>query len=113
MNKGIMFFFLLALFVSGTAKAWAQEKSAITVKGSELNNGVVIVDVLKAGKGYELQCNQGMPSCIPLKSGKYQMIELPRNSGMYDCRDVEVYSDPAVNPEAADKKMGEYCLTVK
>jgi hypothetical protein len=113
MKKGILFFFLLALFICGAAKAWGQEKSAITVKGSELNNGVVIVDVLKAGKGYELQCNNGMPSCTPLKSGKYQMIELPSNSGMYDCRDVEVYPDAAVNPEGADKKIGEYCLIVK
>ncbi len=113
MKKRIIFFFLLALFVFGTSKAWAQEKSAITVKSSELNNGVVIVDVLKAGKGYELQCNQGLPSCTPLKSGKYQMIELPSNSGMYDCRDVEVYPDPAAIPEGAGKKIGEYCLTVK
>ena len=113
MKKGILFFFLLALFICGAARAWAQEKSAITVKGSELNNGVVIVDVLKAGKGYELQCNSGMPSCTPLKSGKYQMIDLPTNSGMYECRDVQIYPDSAVNAEDADKKIGEYCLTAK
>ena len=111
MKKGIIFF-LLALFLSFTGKAWAQEKSAITVTGSELNNGVVIVDVLKSGKAYELQCNQGAPSCTPLKSGKYQMIELPSNSGMYECRDVEVYSDPTGNPET-NKKIGEYCLIAK
>jgi len=50
----------------------AQEKSYITVRGSELNNGVVIRDVLKAGKAYELQCNQAEPGCTTLKNGKYQ-----------------------------------------
>jgi len=109
-HKGIMFF-LLALFLSATGNVCAQEKSSITVKGTELNNGVVIVDVLKAGKAYELQCNQGAPSCIPLKSGKYQMIELPSNTGMYECKDVEIYGDPAA-PDA-DKKIGEYCLIAK
>jgi hypothetical protein len=41
------------------------------------------------------------------------MIELPSNSGMYDCRDVQVYPDLSVNPDAGDKKIGEYCLTGK
>src|ERR1017187_10511178 len=113
MKKGTIVFLLALFLLSGVGAALAQEKSAITVKGTELNNGVVIVDVLKAGKGFELQCNQGARSCTPLKSGKYQMIELPSNSGMYDCRDVEVYPDTAVNPEGADKKIGEYCLIVK
>jgi hypothetical protein len=113
MKKELLFLFLVALFVSFPTNGWAQEKSTITVKSSELNNGVLIVDVLKAGKGYELQCNQGAPNCTPLKGGKYQMIELPSNSGMYDCRDVQVYPDLSVNPDAGDKKIGEYCLTGK
>ena len=112
MKKAIMFFLLALFLLSGTGKASAQGMSTITVKGSELNNGVVIVDMLKAGKAFELQCNQGVASCTPLKSGKYQMIELPSNSGMYDCRDVQVYADLAVNPET-DKKIGEYCLIAK
>ena len=111
MKKGFMFF-VLALFLSGTGNVCAQEKSSITVKGSGVNNGVVIVDVLVAGKAYELQCNQGMPSCAPLKSGKYQMIELPTNTGMYECRDIVIYPDTAATTEA-DKKIGEYCLTAK
>jgi hypothetical protein len=113
MKRGILYFFILALFAFGAARALAQEKSAITVKSTELSNGVVIVDVLKAGKSFELQCNQGLPSCNQLKSGKYQMIELPENSGMYDCRDVQIYNDPAATPEPGDKKLGEYCLTAK
>ena len=112
MTKGLTFFLLTLLLLASAAKSLAQDKSAITVKGSELNNGVVIVDISKAGKGFELQCNHGMPNCTPLKSGKYQMIELPSNSGMYDCKDVEIYPEPTGNPEA-DKKIGEYCLTAK
>ena len=111
MKKGFLFL-LLGLFLSaGVGKAMAQEKSAITVKGTELNNGVVIVEIVKAGKVYELQCNQGAGSCTPLKGGKYQMIELPINTGMYDCKNVEVYSESPETPEA--KKIGDYCLITK
>ena len=83
--------------------------SPITVKKSELNHGVVIVQVLKAGKAFELQCNEGAQSCAKLQPGKYQLAELPKNWGLYDCKDVQVY------PESADKqddnsKLGEYCL---
>lgn len=103
---------LLVFFLFGVGKSIAQEKTAVTVKGSELNNGVVIVDLVKAGKSYELQCNQGAPSCTPLKSGKYQMVELPSNVGMYECRDVEVYVDDSSSSDTG-KKIGEYCLTAK
>lgn len=112
MKKEFTFFLLILFLLAGVGKALAQEKSTITVKGTELNNGVVIVDISRAGKGYELQCNHGAPSCTELKAGKYQMIELPSNSGMYECKDVEIYADSAVNPEA-NKKIGEYCLTAK
>jgi hypothetical protein len=95
-----------------TATVRAQEKSVITVKGSELNNGVVIVEVVKDGKALELQCNQGIPTCTQLKSGKYQMVELPHNSGMYDCRDVQVFAESSASFDA-EKKIGEYCLSEK
>ncbi len=53
---------LLVLFLSfGSAEGLAQEKSYIAVEGSNLNNGVVVVDILKTGKTYVLHCNQ----CIP------------------------------------------------
>ncbi len=110
MKKEHILFFLLALFLLfGTVELWAQEESYITVRGNELNNGVVIIDVLQAGKAYELQCNEGASSCTALKNGRYQMVELPKNFGMYDCKDVEVYAESAVNP-GKDKKLGEYCL---
>ncbi len=77
-----------------------------------MSNGVVLVDILKAAKGFDLQCNQGAPSCEHLKAGKYQMVELPANSGMYDCRDVQIFSE-SDDASDSDKKLGEYCLTDK
>jgi hypothetical protein len=113
MKMRIGFFIVLAVcLLSAAATVAAQEKSAITVKGSEMSNGVVIVDVVKGAKSYELQCNQGAPGCASLKSGKYEMIELPSNTGMYDCHDVQVFSESGGTTEA-DKKVGEYCLIEK
>ena len=89
-----------------------QEKSAITVKGTTLSNGVVVVDVMKGTKGYLMECNQGAPGCTQLKGGKYQLVELQANSGMYDCKDVQVFAEGA-DTEDSDKKLGEYCLNDK
>ncbi|MGA8837155.1 MAG: hypothetical protein WCF74_13425 [Candidatus Sulfotelmatobacter sp.] len=109
--KKIIFCMLLGLFLSfGSVEGVAQEKSYITVEGNKLNNGVIVVDILKAGKAYALQCNQGEPGCAALNNGKYQMVELPKHFGIYECKDVEIYPEEAVSPE---KKLGEYCLTEK
>lgn len=113
MRKGVVLFLLLTLFLLfGSVEVSAQEKSFITVKANELNNGVVILDVLKAGKTYQLQCNQNMSGCTTLKSGKYQMVELPKNFGMYECQDVEIYPESAMTGDK-DQKLGEYCLVQK
>jgi hypothetical protein len=115
MKKEISIFLLLALFLLfGAAEVSAQSKSHITVIRNELNNGVVILDVVKAGKAYKLQCNPGAPRCTALEDGKYMMVELPENFGLYECKDVEVYREAAVDPEKdKDKKLGEYCLVQK
>ena len=118
MNKAMVLSSLLTLFcVLCTRQVSAQEKSNITVRGSELNNSVVIMDVLKASKIYQLQCNQGAPGCTSLQNGNYLMVELPKNFGMYECRDVEVYPQAAATADTAmpdkDKKLGEYCLVEK
>lgn len=115
MKKEMSLFLLLALFfLLGAVEISAQEKSYITVRGSELNNGVVILDVVKAGKAYKLQCNQGASGCTMLSDGKYLMVELPEHFGMYECRDVEVYPESVANPEKdKDKKLGEYCMIEK
>lgn len=118
MKKATLLFFLLATFCGfGYVSSSAQEKSRITVKGSELNSGVVIVDILKASKAYQLQCNQGASGCTNLKSGNYLMVELPTNFGMYECSDVEVYPESAASQDTRaldkDKRLGEYCLIEK
>ena len=118
MKKAMVLFSLLTLFcVLCTRQVSAQEKSNITVRGSELNNGVVIMDVLKASKAYQLQCNQGAAGCTNLKNDNYLMVGLPKNFGMYECRDVEVYPQSAATSDTAlpdkDKKLGEYCLVEK
>ncbi|MGH9641561.1 MAG: hypothetical protein ACRD3Q_03980 [Terriglobales bacterium] len=110
MKKSILFSLLAIFLLFGRASA--QTTSTVTVKGSELNNGVILVDIVKDGKTYELSCNQGATSCVSLKSGKYQLIELPPNRGMYECRDVEVYADAGPGQEPT-KKLGEYCLAEK
>jgi len=113
MKNRVVLFILPALFLLfGTVDAWAQEKSYITVKGSEQNNGVVMMDVLRESKAYRLTCNQGMPGCATLKNGRYQMVELPKNFGMYECKDVELYAESAFNP-SKDRRIGEFCLEEK
>lgn len=115
MKKALLLPFLLAVFcVLGGLRASAQEKSNITVTSGELNNGVIILHVIKGEKGFELQCNQGAPACTVLKNGNYKMIELPKNFGMYECKDVEVYPESGARPDNTppdkDKKLGEYCV---
>jgi dihydroorotase-like cyclic amidohydrolase len=111
MKRTAMLSLIASFVLLGATTILSQEKSIITVKGSELNNGVVIVDVVKDGKGYDLQCNEGSGRCTALKGGKYLMVEMPKNTGMYECRDVQIYAD-GVDP-AAGKQVGEYCLVDK
>ena len=117
MKKSTVVLMLLAvLCFSGAIHLFAQEKSSITVTGSELNSGVVILDVVRGDKSFKLQCNQGAEACTALSNGKYLMIELPKNFGMYECKDVEVYPKAAASETTVPdkgKKMGEYCLIEK
>ena len=109
-----MMFVAVAFFLLwGAVAASAQEKSVvITVKGTTLSNGVVLIDIVKGGKGLDMQCNQGAPGCAQLKGGKYQLVQLPENMGMYDCKDVQIFAESADTSDA-DKKLGEYCLNEK
>jgi hypothetical protein len=93
------------------AFALAQEKSILTVKDSWVATGVVIVEAQSAGKTVELQCNQGSAQCVQLKKGNYVMLMLPKNYGMYDCQNVDIYPESA-DPENTEK-LGEYCLNTK
>lgn len=93
-------------------QVFAQERTSIKVKASEVVSGVVIVDIVRDGKALELQCNQGNSSCRTLKSGNYVMIELPNNYGMYDCKNVEIYIEDKNKPEGVELA-GKYCLIEK
>jgi hypothetical protein len=112
MKKEIGAVVLLALFVLFCAvEVSAQNKSFIAVTGNQLNSGVVILDIVKAEKTYRLECNLGASGCTALKNGKYVMVELPENFGMYECKCVEVYPEGAFDPQRdKGKKIGEYCL---
>jgi hypothetical protein len=43
-----------------------------------------------------------------VKPGEYQMVRLPKNHGMYDCQNVDLYLQTA--DTETDDKLGEYCL---
>ncbi len=108
-----VFAVLTAVFlVLATGQAFAQEKTPVKVKSSVVVTGVVIVHIQKDAKSLELQCNEGAGYCKVLQSGNYVMVELPKNYGLYDCKNVEIY---AADPDKADatEKVGAYCLIEK
>jgi hypothetical protein len=102
MRKAILF---VLLFVLGL---WAQDKAQVTVKSSQTTGGVVLIVVSENGKQLELQCTDQQAWCTSVKAGTYQMVRLPKNHGMYDCQNVDLYSASA-NVDT-DQKLGEYCL---
>ncbi len=108
--KKILWLVVIALAFTALS-AFAQDKSQIKVKGSVTVTGVVIVDISRAGKSYELQCNEGSSFCSPLKAGTYTMLELPEHYGLYDCRNVEVYRENG--DISRPDRLGEYCLITK
>ena len=111
--KKVLFLLILAVGVS----AIAEEKSTITVKNSEVSGGVVTVVAIQpaiddqAKLSLELHCNKGASACKAPEPGTYIMVRLPKNWGMYDCANVDLYS--ATADPAKDQKIGEYCLDQK
>jgi hypothetical protein len=101
---------MLILFAMALMAA-EREKSLISVKGAEVNNGVVIVNIRAAGKALELQCNKNTADCAVPDPGDYWMVRLPKNWGIYDCANVDLYPQN-LDPENG-KKFGEYCLLEK
>ncbi len=114
MKRTVSLFAVLtvAFVMLATQQAFVQEKTPVKVKSSEVVTGVVIVHVQKDAKALELQCNQGVSSCKALPSGSYLMVELPKNYGMYDCKNVEMYRGDQAKPDAAEL-IGNYCLMEK
>lgn len=102
---------VLLMSLAAAVALLAQEKSPITVKESTVMTGVVIITANENGKPLELQCNQSMAACTVLKPGEYWMVRLPKNYGMYDCANVDLFPKSA-DPETSEK-LGEYCLIRK
>ena len=99
---------LLVLFAPPALSAQDQERQKITVKSREVNNGVVILSVQDGKGSFELQCNKNMNWCAVLEPGEYQMVRLPKNWGLYDCANAEVY--PKATGSETGEKLGAYCL---
>jgi hypothetical protein len=113
MKKIILFFVaalvLLILFRPVALSAQDQpEPQKITIKSKEIKNGVVILGVQEGKNSFELQRNKDFVGCAALETGDYLMVRLPKNRGMYDCANAEVYRK-ATNSEAGEK-LGQYCL---
>ncbi|HEY3929270.1 MAG TPA: hypothetical protein VGL89_12930 [Candidatus Koribacter sp.] len=105
--------FIVFLIVLFAVQGFAQEKSKITVKGTEKNSGVVIVTVSEGKQSLELNCNEGFPQCAAPKAGEYWMVKLAKNHGVYECQNVDLYlttDDPDSGNASA---VGEYCLVEK
>jgi hypothetical protein len=103
---GVLLIVLFApLALSGQEQAESQK---ITVKGKEVNNGVVILAVQQGRNSFDLRCNKDISGCTVLEPGDYMIVRLPKNRGLYDCANAEVYRRSA-NPEGGDK-LGQYCL---
>ena len=113
MQKLILLFvaalILFLLFAPVALSAQEQpEAQKITIKSKEVNNGVVILGVQEGKNSFELQCNKDVVGCAVLDTGDYLMVRLPKNRGMYDCANAEVYRKGA-SSEMGDR-IGQYCL---
>jgi hypothetical protein len=106
---------IILLVLAFATQVMAQDKSTITIKNSETSNGVVIINAIGTGDeakvSMELHCNKGATACKAPEPGSYLMVKLPKNWGMYDCANVDLYPTTA-NPDT-DQKIGEYCLEQK
>lgn len=105
MRRSVLFVLLLLL----TAPLFAADKSLVTVKDSTASNGVLLVTVQISGKTYELQCTQSAPFCAKPQPANYWMVRLPKNHGVYDCDNVDLYPQ-SQDPEDGGQIVGEYCI---
>ncbi len=112
MKKVVSAVFLFSLVLAVPLLRSQDQYEPITVKGAEINNGVVIVTAQNGNARFELHCNTNVSNCGMMKPGNYVMVRLPKNWGRYECTNVDVYQKP-VNHENPGEKLGEYCLIEK
>lgn len=111
----IALFLLISILLFGSVNVMSQDEtqtSPVTVKTRQTYKGLVVLTILKATKTFELSCNEGLRGCTSLEPGKYVMVELPKNRGMYECDNVELYPDGTQEPDP-DKRLGSYCMSPK
>lgn len=99
---------LVCLILLVSVQMFAEEKTKVTVKSTEKNNGVILVTINDGKKTAELNCNDGFPMCAAPKPGEYWLVKLPKNRGVYECQNVDLFPG-SEDPETAEK-VGEYCL---
>jgi hypothetical protein len=105
---------IILLVLAACSQLVAQDRSTITVKKSEVSKETVIVTAMQQGDAkasFELNCNKDAGSCKAPEPGIYIMVRLPKNWGMYDCSNVDLYA--ATADPRKDQKLGEYCLVEK
>jgi hypothetical protein len=99
---------LVLLVLCAATPLLAQQEQQITVKGGEVNNGVVIVTAQESKTFLDLRCNKDFTYCKIPEPGSYVMVRLPKNWGLYDCADVRLYR--GIADSEARQLVGEYCL---
>lgn len=106
--------FIILAFLAAMQLAAQDKATTITVKSTETNNGVIIVSIQSAegqAKSFELHCNQGTAFCKAPEPGSYLMVRLPKNWGIYECANVDLFAASA--DPANDEKLGEFCIKAK
>src|SRR5690348_150336 len=84
--KKALFVALVLLMVLAATDALAQRNyEVITVKGLEVNSGVVMLTIQQGNTSFQLQCNANVPGCYTLPPGSYVMVRLPKTWGTYVC----------------------------
>ncbi len=102
---------LFVVLLLSALQLLAVDKTLITVKNSSTNSGVIMVNIHEDGKLQELQCTESAPNCVAPQAGNYWMVRLPKNHGLYDCDNVDLYLQNE-DPETG-QKVGEFCLNTK
>lgn len=102
---------LFLLAVAGSGAGAQDTPAAVTVTQSAVSGDVIVVTVQIDGKHQELHCNKSTLFCAAPEPGSYVMVRLPKNRGIYECSNVDLYEKSAV-PQS-DAKLGEYCLVEK
>jgi len=107
--KILVFILMLGAAVSGMA----QDRSVITVKNSTVSGEAILVTIQAAGEAHDLQCSKSVLFCKAPLPGKYVMVRLPKNRGIYDCANVVDLYRESEDTGQDNNKLGEYCMLEK